>query len=224
MRYNPFNFATTDVVINIDGSIQPLKKLDEIIDFFNRGQYDICLEIHPRNNTIHDEYEVWCETRAYSRLQANRVMTYMSNNGYDVANYKGLYQYCIMIQRRSLVNYELNAATLALAQEFAQEGKKVDRLDQTIGSFIINSRFSERLKVMAVDERILHSKFFRWYRHGTWDECKYFGKEIKPYLFNRPAKIAKLNLCARAFFARRWRPLPVVRVLLFLKRIKDWAV
>lgn len=221
IRYNPFDYASTDVVLKIDGSLQILDNIDDIIDYFNKGAYDICLEVHPERYTIAQEYDVWCKKRGYSREQADKVLSYMAIQGYDTSSYRGLYQYCFMIQRRNPVNMELNAATLALAQEFAPEGKKIDRLDQTIGSYVINTRFSDRLKVMVVDERILHSRFFRWYRHGTWQEAPFNGVLLRPYLFNKPVKAARLNYCARAFIYKWWLPRPVVLVLNVVKRFKD---
>ncbi len=221
VRYNPFDFATTDIVLKIDGSIEVLDKTDEIIDYFDRYGFDICLMIHPARCCINDEYEVWCNTRGYSRCQADKAMAYMEHRGYDARGYRGLYQYNLMIQRRNPLNLQLNQLTFSATKDLAEAGKQVDRLDQTIGSFIINTQFENSLKVMAVDERIVHSKYFRWYRHGTWEECRYYGKGIKPYLFNRPVRIAKLSYHARAIFGRWWLPLPVVKFFLLLKQIKD---
>lgn len=220
VRYNPFDYVTTDVVVKIDGSLQVLDGIDEIIDCFNRGKYDICLETHPQRRTVREEYEVWCNTRSYSRAQADKVMDYMAGTGYDVARYRGLYQYGLMIQRRNPVNLEINTATFALAQKFAPEGKKVDRLDQTIGSFVINSQFSERLKVMVVDERILHSRYFRRFQHNSWKEARFDGKFVRPYLFDKPHNSVRLNYHARAFFYKWWLPRPVALALNVVEAIK----
>ena len=218
IRFNPFDYATTDVVLRIDGSIQCLDKTDEIIKYFNRGGYDICLLAHPKRLSMSEEYDEWCKTREYSRTQANRVLSHMTGQGYDVTNYRGLYQFGFMIQRRNPVNEELNAATLSLLRELAPEGKAVERIDQTIGSFIINSQFSDRLKVMVVDERILHSKYFRHFPHGSWKENEFFGFVIQPYWANKPVKIAKLKYRAKAYYSGRWLPLPVVSFIHLLKR------
>ena len=225
VRYNPFDFATTDIVLKIDGSIEVLDKTDEIIDYFDKdGGYDVCLLIHSLRYSVREEYDEWCNTRGYSRHQANRAMDYMAERGYDVCGYHGLYQTGLMIQRRNSLNHQLNQAIFSATKDLAEAGKQVDRLDQTIGSFIINTQFENSLKVMAVDERIVHSKYFRWYRHGTWEECRYYGKGIKPYLFNRPVRIAKLSYHARAIFGRWWLPLPVVTLFLFLNHCKKRAL
>lgn len=220
IRYNPFDYASTDVVLKIDGSLLILDKVDEIIEYFNKGGYDICLLTHPQRYTITEEYDVWCKTRGYSREQADKVLSYMTIRGYDASNYRGLYQTGFVIQRRNAVNAELNTAVYSLTQAFAPEGKRADRLDQTISSYVINSQFSDRLKVMLVDERILHSRYFRWFKHGTWEEAPFNGEFLKPYLFNKPAKSARLDYRARAFNVW-WLPRPIVLVLNVIKRFKD---
>ena len=222
VRYNPFVFASTDVVIRIDGSFQVVDKLDEIIDYFNAGDYDLCLETHPERYTICEEYEAWCNIRGYSRVQAEKVMSYMTDKGYDIAHYRGLYQTGLMIQRRNSVNLELNTATLDLIQQFAPEGKQVDRLDQTIASYIINSQFSERLKVMVVDERIFHSKYFRLFIHGTWEEVNFYGNYIRPYLFNKPVKASRLQYHAKAKYNKYWLPIPIVPALHSMEKVKKY--
>ena len=218
IRFNPFDYATTDVVLRIDGSIQCIGNTDEIIHYFDRGGYDICLLAHPKRFSMFEEYDEWCKTRGYSRTQADRILSYMTSQGYDVANYRGLYQFGFMIQRRNPVSEEFNAATLSLLQELAPDGKAVERIDQTVGSFVLNSRFSNRIKAMVVDERVLHSKFFRHFPHGSWIENEFDGSVILPYLFNRPVKIAKLHYRAKVFYNQRWRLLSVVPFLRFVNR------
>lgn len=224
IRFNPFDYANTDIVVRIDGSVQVLDKIDEIIYCFNKGRYDLCIETHPERYTIREEYEVWCNLRGYSRAQAEKIMSFMADKGYDIANYRGLYQYGLMIQRRNSGNMELNAATLDLIRRFAQEGKLVDRLDQTIGSFVLNSQFSERLNVMVVDDRIFHSKYFRLFQHGHWEEMDFDGQYIRPYLFNKPAKKAQLKYHAKAQYNKRWLPLPIVRLLHSMTGVIDSIV
>lgn len=194
IRYNPFNYASTDIVLRIDGSMEVVGDTDELIDYFNSNQgYDIGLCIHPYNNNIHDEYDLWCGIRGYSREQADKVLSYMESTGYDTKNYKGLYQYNFMIQRKSGINSELNSMTLDALLSLAEKGKYVDRLDQTIGSYLLNRFFCDRIRVMAVDQRIAFSKFFRWHKHGTNTKYYFAGGLIEPWLFNKPAEMADID-------------------------------
>lgn len=195
IRYNPFKYASTDTVIKVDGSMQVVGNTDELIDYFNQkgDEFDIGLCIHPYNNIMAKEYDLWCATRGYSRKQADKVLAFMTEKGYDTNAYKGLYQYNFMIQRNNAVNNEINTTTLEALHLLADEGKLVDRLDQTIGSFFLNKYFSDRIRVMALDQRIAFSKYFRWHKHGTNRKYYFAGGMIEPWLFNQPAKMADID-------------------------------
>lgn len=195
IRFNPFRYTDDDIVIRIDGSMEVIGNTDELIDIFEEGGYDISLCIHPGRNTMLEEYKTWCAVRGYSTAQANKCLTFMANQeGYDVVNYKGLYQYNFMIQRRNKVNMDINRMTLALLKYLAEDGKQIDRLDQTLGSFIINKYFSDRIKVMAVDDRIAFSKYFQWYAHHSDVKYRFSDKLIEPYLFNNPVKVLDIEV------------------------------
>ena len=186
IRFNPFKYAHTDIVLRIDGSMQVIGNTDELIDKFNEGGYDICLCIHPVRNTLLEEYRCWCACRGYKPEQANKILSFMANyEGYDVKNYKGLYQYNFMIQRKNKINFDLNSFTLSLLKYLAEDGKQIERLDQTVGSFVINKYF-QNLNVMAVDNRIGYSKYFAWYAHNSNVKFPTPDKPIEPYLFNSP--------------------------------------
>ena len=157
---------------------------DELIDIFNEGNYDISLVMHPVRTNLFDEYECWCKYRGYGVEQANKVLKFLvTYEGYDVKNYKGLYQYNFMIQRNNKINNNLNSLTLSLTKYLAPEEKLVDRLDQTIGSFVINKYF-QNLKVLPVDNRIGYSKYFAWYAHNSYIKFPDPDIQTDGYLFN----------------------------------------
>lgn len=191
IRFNPFDYVHTDLVVRIDGSMGIEKNLDEIVDFFNNG-FDIALCIHPTRANLYDEYVAWVVQRGYPREQAEKVLNFIQYfEGYDVKKDSGLYQYNFMIQRKDKKNLRLNEMTLALAHYLAPEDKQIDRLDQTLGSFVINKYFSD-MKVMPVDQHLFDGKFFTWYVHNSdipmncGGECRppiLFGQEITTLTF-----------------------------------------
>ena len=188
IRFNPFVYVNTDIVVRIDGSMQVNKSLAPIIKKFNDDQYDIALMFHPTRATLYDEYVAWANSRGYNSEQANKILNFLARfEGYDVKNYKGLYQYNFMIQRNTKVNNDLNRMTLALLKYLAPVGKQVERVDQTIGSFIINKYFNQ-MKIMWWDERLCHSQFFTWMAHNTNTPFTFGGVETlsKPFAFNKP--------------------------------------
>lgn len=188
IRYNPFYYVTTDVVIKIDGSMGVAGNLDYLVDYFNKNNYDICLEMHPTRMNQFDEYVAWVRQRNYPIEQANKVLNFLHGyEGYDVKKNYGLYQYNFMIQRRNKVNFDLNMMTLSFCKYLAPEGKQIDRLDQTIGSFVINKYFN-KMNVLPVSQGVaISGKYFKWFAHNS--NMQLVAGEpayCQPYLFGQP--------------------------------------
>lgn len=180
IRFNPFNYVHTDVVVRVDGSMGINKSLDPIVDFYNNG-FDLCLCIHPTRANLYDEYLAWVRQRGYDVHQAERILNFIQGmEGYDVRKDFGLYQYNFMIQRRNKVNHDLNAMTLTLLKYLAPEGKEIERVDQTIGSFIINKYFP-KMSILPVDQTLFNGGYFTWYQHHS-DNAMSCGNSRPPVL------------------------------------------
>ena len=192
IRYNPFDYVSTDIVFKIDGTTTPCGDTDKIYQKFVDGDYDICLFMHPERSTMVEEYFTWEQYRGYSHEQAEKVLGFLYYvEGYDVMGYRGLYQLNWMIQKKNKTNLDILSMTNAFCSYLAPEGKEVDRLDQTIMSFVINKYFPN-LKVLPVDDHLVLGKYFKMFWHGTNEPLpthvtsipKYlFNKEITPYVF-----------------------------------------
>lgn len=187
VRYNPFKYVNSDVVIKIDGSMQVTGDLSYLVEFFNKNNYDIALEMHPSRTTMVEEYKAWIGQRGFDVNQANKCLSFMNANGYDVYNEKGLYQFNWMMQRNNAANNNFNETAFRLLHDIAPEGKQVCRLDQTIGSFLINKYFNY-MKVLPVSQDMaLSGKYFRWFPHGSstpFNRSDYIY--CRPYLYNQP--------------------------------------
>lgn len=192
IRFNPFKYCNTDICIRIDGSMGIDGDLDRIIDKFNEGGYDLCVMVHPTRNTMYDEYVAWCKFRGYDVEQANKCLTYMNYlEGYDVKERKGLYQFNFMVMRNNRMNGDWMRMTYSTLKYLAAEGKMIERVDQTIGSFILNKYFDSS-KVMCVNERICNGSYFTWYGHNSDTKLLVCEKTIEPYLFNKPVVISDI--------------------------------
>lgn len=188
VRYHPFEFVHSDIVIKIDGSMGVTGDLDKLVENFNNGGYEIALELHPTRATMYDEYLAWVQQRNYPIEQANKCLAFMLQvEGYNVKEYKGLYQYNFMIQRRNKINDDINRMTYSYIKYLAPEGKEIDRLDQTIGSFVINKYFNG-LKVLPVSQSVCTTgTYFMWYAHGSNTPLSGNSANFaQPYLFNQP--------------------------------------
>lgn len=182
IRFNPFDYVHTDVVVRIDGSMGINKNLDSIVDFFNNG-FDLCVCIHPTRSNLYDEYVAWVQQRGYDVKQAERILSFIQYmEGYDVKKNSGLYQYNFMIQRKNAKNLNLNRMTLDLLYYLAPEGKEIERVDQTVGSFVLNKYFSD-MKVLPVDHRLFDKSYFTWYAHGSNTPLNCGYESSTPYMF-----------------------------------------
>ena len=192
IRFQPFKYVHNDIVIRIDGSMGILRPLDPIIEYFDKYGYDAGVMIHPTRNIMYDEYVAWVRTRGYNVEQANKCLQFMANNKYDVRNYKGLYQFNFMVQRNDHFNNEWNRMTYKSLQALATEPDTCERIDQTIGSFILNNYFNEK-KIMPVGQYICNGMFFHWYQHNSNNIMNCDDRNnIEPFLFDKPTYLAAI--------------------------------
>lgn len=185
VRYHPFKYCHTDMVILVDASIALLSPLDFLIDKMEKDGYERCLMLHPRCSRIDREYAEWEMKRNYPHRDSLAAMKIMSDSGYDFS-YRGLYQLCFQVVRKCDANLELNRSVHSILQGLGHDGDS-ERLDQTIFSYVANSRFSN-LRVLPVSEFLIHSKYIRWCFHGCDKEIKAplkFWRWALPYLFNK---------------------------------------
>lgn len=186
IRFNPFDYINSNIVFRVDGSIGINKNLDPIIEAFEASQYDCAMKVHPLRNTMFQEYQAWLAQRQYPLEQANRCLAFMDRmEGYDIKGYKGLFEYNIAIQRKNRVNLLWNEMTWALLKYLAPEGKQVERLDQTLGSFVANKYFNF-MKVMALPDHLVRGSYMTWYGHGSNKPLGQLPYLIPPYVFNKP--------------------------------------
>lgn len=184
IRFNPFKYVHTDIVMRIDGSMGIVRDVMPIFKVFEDGQYDMAVMIHPTRDQMIPEYEAWVRQRGYSVDQANKCLNMMASNDYDF-NYRGLYQYNFMIQRNDSFNLALNDITYKTLKAVATPPDTCERLDQTIGSFILNKFFSDK-KLMPCGQYICDGVFFNWYQHNSNNRMNCDDRNnITPFLFNK---------------------------------------
>lgn len=194
VRFNPFKYVKNDIVIRIDGSVEVLRNLDPLVQYFVEGDYDMALMLHPHCNTLYNEYYRWVLARNYPVKHANKVVRYLANvMKYDVVNYKGLAQYNVMIHRNNKINNSINEGTMWLLKYLAMDGKEIERVDQTIGSAIIQ-HFYPQLKAMYLGADITSGTWFNWRTHDTSTIIRFKDPLIDPYFYNKPVDICPLTI------------------------------
>lgn len=184
IRFHPFNYVHTDTVMRIDGSMLIIGDTDRLIQAFRDGDYDIGLTPHPSRQTMIEEYSAWVNMRGYPISQANRILTCLNTLGCDVKEDKGMYQYNFMIQKNDAINRKINDETYFLLKLLRMEDKQIERVDQTIGSFVINRN---EVKPMMLRQKDIFYDPFVWCVHGTEQAMQmgdsqtpayYLGKEV----------------------------------------------
>lgn len=190
VRFHPFRYADTPIIVRVDGSIGINKSLKPIVDKFERGKYDRCLMIHPHRNTLPSEYDMWVKTRNYPRQQADKCMRALQRMGYDLEQ-KGIYQGCFEVLRDNRTNTDINDLTFALLCLLGTGS--IERIDQTITSAIIN-RFYGNMKVLPVSEDIItDGDLMTWYFHNSDKAIPQKMNLIAPIFAGKPVKCFYLN-------------------------------
>lgn len=189
LRFDPFRYASTDIVMRIDGSMVINKDLMPLFQRFEEGDYDAAMMIHPTRDNMYDEYVAWVQTRMYPIPEAEKALNFMASNGYDVKNYKGLFQGNFSIQRKNEIVMRSNAETYQVLKMLATAPDTVHRIDQTIWTFVLATHYPT-IKIMPVGQYICHNEYFNWCMHGTDTPMVYnCAYDCDPYIFNKGVTI-----------------------------------
>jgi len=187
IRYGAFRYCSSDTCVTIDGSMEVKGSLDRLIAEFDAGGYDICLMPHPLWDDMVSEYSAWVRMRGYPKARARRALKFLSDSRYDFS-FRGLYQLCFTVKRRTYLTKRLDDMTMAAVQYLSDE-TEFERLDQTIFSYVANRYFSG-MKVFPVSEQVVRSSAIQWYWHNSdRPKMNVFYDISRPdvkYVFNRP--------------------------------------
>lgn len=157
IRWNPFKFCETEFVVWVDGSIEVKTDLDELIQQMKDTSSDFAILKHPFRDNIFDEYKEWDKIRNYDRHTAFQWLSYMMSQGFDVRMKNSLYQSTIMIFKNNEMVRNFCSTVWSTLHHFNNE--KVERLDQTVASFLIKTQF-KNMKVLELPPTLMNSKFF----------------------------------------------------------------
>lgn len=190
VRYHIFDYINSDIAVMFDGSMRPINSLERILDVFNKSNYDFASIIHPTRNTAHSELTAWVNQRGMSVDVANKALNFMYSNGYDVVNYRGLFQINFMVVRKTEETIRMLKETFEVCKILCGDGSKVFRCDQVVISFVINTHFTD-MKIMPVGQYICNGMFFNWYAHNTDNRMECNGYyDIDPFVFDKQVYFA----------------------------------
>ena len=186
VRFHPFRYAKTELCIRLDASIAILRPLNVFIDKMQDGGYDRCLMLHPFRNTLPSEYAQWVRRARYTQAQADHCIEVLTRLGYPMG-YRGLNQGCFEVVRRNRINEDINEMTYRLLRYVSLDGT-IDRIDQTMTSFVVNHLYSDRLRVLPISQNaVTDGRYMRWCAHNS-NRFRQWRVKAEPYLFNKPCK------------------------------------
>lgn len=180
VRFNLFKYATTPICIYLDGSLQINKSLARLYMAFVESNADVGLNIHPSRDNVMDEYDVWVQARGYDTYQRDKSLCMMHSVSYDPL-FKGLYQGTLRICKNTLLNAQIDTFVFNSLVKLGSWGT-IERLDQTIYSFIVN-RFFSNIKVFPISSQVLQSSYLSWCPHGKCGVHPYNKDNDKPEVY-----------------------------------------
>ena len=193
IRFNIFKYVSSDICIYIDANVRVNKPLGILIDKMDEGQYDMAMMPHPLNSTFLPEYQNWMNWRKYPLENAQKFFQLLKDSHYDL-EYKSLFQGCFKIVRRGKLNSDFERLTLAFLKYLGTEDE-IERLDQTVYSFVLNQWFSH-IKLLPVSEQIIRSAYMTWFWHNSTNKNLNFfmtpGKPDMKWVFNKEVECLQL--------------------------------
>lgn len=187
IKYNPFKYIHTDVVLTIDASIEIIKDVMPIFETFDKYGYDAAVVPHYLRHNLVEEYDEWIEKRGYPVEQKEKCLNLLRNIGYDL-DYKGLYEAGLTIRRNNQFCKRWCNITYSLLKALATPPNTVERINQTISSAVLNLFFSDK-NIMLISPYIYawsddEDTYFRLHTHGSF-EYTFALSEEPLYLFNK---------------------------------------
>lgn len=185
-RYHPFDYVNSDIVFKIDGSIEIRADITPLINFFIKNEYDISVMIHQERNTMINEYLAWAERREVKIPQLEKCLRFLSEQNYDIFNYKGLYIPGVQIQRNTDFSKNLNNLTYDLCKMLGENTNLgIERIDQTIFSFVLNKYYNNKKVLPLNSDMLLPNRELPLHEHKTNRFINY-KRTCEPFLFNNP--------------------------------------
>ena len=179
VRYHPFEFASTETVFLLDGSMEVRKKLSKLFNDFFTGNYDCALGTYQNPIiSIDDLYSYWLQYRGYDVKQYEKNLAFFKSCSCGIPTI--YHETGYMIYRKNKITLEFLSTVWSSINKISNNEKDLDRLDQPIFNGILNSLYQE-MRVLSLSRELVQSDFIRFYYHNTNKECKV---NINP-LFNK---------------------------------------
>lgn len=179
VKYHPFDFISTNLLVLIDGSIKIKNDFSFLIEKLNKN--DLMLKIHPLRKDIYSEIDAWIYSRNYSNENGNFLKNLLKNSNYEK---NGLYEinFLILTRKKSIENL------LNLVYSFCKyinPKENISRMDQVIFAYVLNNYFSY-LSIYPLTEKILEdNNYLAVCIHNSIEENHNLKKLYPNYVYSK---------------------------------------
>jgi hypothetical protein len=170
VRYNPFKYTKTEIVITIDGSMQIKKSLDKLVEEYDKNRYLLGTIVHPLYKKVNVDVLENLRNGRYKKQHANRTMYYFKTLNYNVNTILGYYMTGLLIRRNNTVTNILNQLVIQninYISLFSNLG--LERIDQYQFTYILNTYFKD-FSVMPISYQCICCDYIQQYKHNSSTE------------------------------------------------------
>ena len=166
VRYHPWEFVNTDVVMIIDASIQLKENTDNLIKSFTENNYDACFTMCSYfSGTIADGINYWKNNSyKFDKTSINKFNLFA--NHYGMLNYKGIIEATFRIVKKSPIIEELNWVTWETCK-FLKGNDDIFRVDQYVFTIIFYKEYMDKIKSLITCRNIMQSNYMQYCYHNT---------------------------------------------------------
>lgn len=181
VRYHPFEFASTNQALLLDGSMHIKKSLHKLFTDFTEQKFDCALGSFPFPiKSINELYDYWISYRNYDKQQAIKNKAFY--NALRIGIPPIYHETGYMLFQKNEGCLQFLDAVYSSINKISPSPNNLDRLDQPIFNGILYGLFSE-LKVLPLSREIIQSSYIQYYKHNTMnplsiDVDKNFIKEM----------------------------------------------
>lgn len=162
VRYHPFEFTDSDIVIVIDGSLIITKGIEDFASSFESGKYDMGITIS--NQTYCMERIIrWYSKNRISIAERDVLSKYLKDSG--MSFYKGCMSAGARIIRRNDQTMQWQEYTYKKLYEYGVNQKPI-RLDEVVSTITICKDFPQ-IKCAPFSPSIIDGEVFQCTYHST---------------------------------------------------------
>jgi len=165
IRYHPFEFVNTDICLYIDGSIQILSSPKEMLEKFEKEEWEYGTLQNTITNDIRYEVRRWAYYGYYGfqKEDSDRVCEFLDKNNY---NSIGLLQSTMIIYKNTKFTHKINDHTWTTMFIWGKPWQ-ADRINQTALTYAVWKMAYHDPRFILMHPRFLWSKWFDYRYHGT---------------------------------------------------------